>query len=158
MKVMRIKPLYTPKDSGKETKEVYYPVWIYVYSYHVKRKVFGDIKGLFVVLVDTINGHAYLADAFPQLEEVEAEDNVVLEPVVDEKRSDEISKDKAEAYLFRKYAYLTFSYRLEHKAFTYKLFWVMRREGGYLLTDSITGDEIEVLPYEEVEGVTDMDN
>ena len=147
MRITRIVPIYRPDG---EAKEIYYPVWLYVFYYHVKRRVFGDIKGKFVVMVDGINGRSYLADVFPQLEEVET-DGRILEPRITDEESRELAVDKAEAFLFRKFAYLKFSYRLEQKAFTYKLFWVMKTGNSYLLLDSITGDEIEVQKIEKSE-------
>ena len=139
---MRIKPLYIPEDR-RGVKEIYYPVWLYVFEYLVKRRLFGDIKGKLVVLVDGINGRAYLADVFPELEEVQSEGKV-LKPAISEEESEALAKDKAEAFLFRKFAYLKFSYSLRERAFAYKLFWAKRRGDSYHLMDSITGDEIEV--------------
>ena len=152
MRVTRIVPIYEPETPN--AKEIYYPVWLYVFYYHVKRRVFGDIKGKFVVMVDGINGRSYLADVFPQLEEVET-DGRILEPKITDEESRELAVDKAEAFLFRKFAYLKFSYRLEQKAFTYKLFWAMKSGESYLLLDSITGDEIEVQKIERSEQFVD---
>ncbi len=150
MKITRIKPLYIPENQ-KKVKEVYYPVWIYIFSYVVKRRIFGDIKGNIIVLVDGINQKGYLADIFPEIEEINVIDNKakILEPQISDEKSEEIAKDRAEAFLFRKYAYLKFTYQLTQKAFTYKLFWARKEENKYFLMDSITGEEIEVLPYEE---------
>jgi hypothetical protein len=152
MKVLRIKPLYIPQDR-EEVKEIYYPIWLYVFKYKVKRKILGDIKGTMVILVDGINRRAYLADIFPELEEVEVEGKT-LTPLISDKESEILAGSKAEEYLFRKFSYLKFTHTLGQKAFAYKLFWVKKgEEGQYYLLDSITGDEIEVQKIEKSENL-----
>ncbi len=42
MEILRIKPLYIPEDQTEGLlKEIYYPIWIYVFQYHVRRMIFG---------------------------------------------------------------------------------------------------------------------
>ncbi|WP_297499552.1 hypothetical protein [Thermococcus sp.] len=145
--ILRIKPLYTPRDE-ESFKEIYYPMWVYIFEYTVKRRLFGDIKGGAIILVDGISGRAYLADAFPDIERVEAEQGV-LKPQIGDAKSDAIAKDKVETFLFRKFAYLRFSYSLVSKVFAYKLLWARKEEEHYYLLDSVTGDEIEVYKIDE---------
>jgi hypothetical protein len=152
MRVLRIKPLYVPQEK-EGVKEIYYPTWLYVFKYTVKRRIFGDIKGIVVVLVDGINRRAYLADIFPEIEEAEF-DGKILTPVISDRESEVLARDKIEEYLFRKFSYLKFSYTLKQKAFSYKLFWAKKgKNGQYYLLDSITGDEIEVQKIEKSEEV-----
>ena len=147
LKIIRIKPLYIPEDMRGVT-EIYYPVWLYDFRYTVKRKLFGDIKGRLIVLVDGINGRAYLADVYPELEEIQSKGKI-LNPEINEEESKTFAKEKAEAFLFRKFAYLKFSYFLSSGAFAYKLFWAKKRGHSYHLMDSITGDEIEIQKINE---------
>ncbi|WP_461862767.1 hypothetical protein [Thermococcus sp.] len=144
MEILRIKPLYIPEDQTEGLlKEIYYPIWIYVFRYHVRRMIFGDIHGEVVVLVDGINERSYIADIFPELEKIETEGKILESSITGEK-SEEIARDKIETFLFRKFAYLKFSYYLKQKAFGYKLFWATKKGESYYLMDSITGDEIEI--------------
>ncbi|WP_297067321.1 hypothetical protein [Thermococcus sp.] len=151
-RVLTIKPLQE-KPPG-DVRDIYYPMWIYVFEYLVKRKVFGDIRGRLIVLVDGINSRAYLADLFPELEEVGARGRI-LEPEISDAEGEDLARDKAETFLFRKFAYLRFTYWMSEKAFAYKVFWAKKLDGSYLLIDSITGDEIEVQKIRESEEAID---
>ncbi|GAB6101426.1 hypothetical protein JCM16138_06490 [Thermococcus atlanticus] len=149
MKIRIIKPLHSHELSKEGyTGEIYYPFWIYVFSYRVKRKIFGDIKGMIVVMVDGINGKGYLADIVPDFEEINCDkkNSRILKPCVKEDESLKIATEKAESFLFRKYAYLKFTYELKYQTFTYKLFWAKKENNRrYILKDSITGEEIEIV-------------
>ena len=147
--VTRIKPLYIPENK-EGVKEIYYPTWLYLFDYIVKRRIFGDIIGKITIVVDGISGRSYLADSFPELEEIETEGKV-LDPAIGGEKALEIARDKVETFLFRKFAYLKFSYSLSRKHFAYKLFWAKKKGKSYYLMDSITGDEIEVQKIERSE-------
>lgn len=146
MMINRIKPFQIPADKC-ETREIYYPLWFYVFQYKVKRKIFSDIEGMFVIIVDGITGKGYLADIVPDIENIEINEKTskVLKPHITQAESLKIATEKAEAFLFRKYAYLNFVYKVKHQIFTYKLFWAKKQDNDrYLITDSITGEKIEV--------------
>lgn len=127
---------------GERVGAVAYPYRVYEAAVSIDRAFLPPRTDRFVASVDRSRRLVLRADAVPEVEERAVEDVLVLPSEL----SDDLARERAEKSVFQ-WTLRRYSVRepptvtFERVVDGYKLFWLVRREGGTAIVDSVRGTE-----------------
>ncbi|WP_435101521.1 hypothetical protein [Halarchaeum sp. P4] len=121
---------------------VAYPYRVYEVTVTVGRKFLPERELTYVVSVDRARRLVLRADTVPDVETRDVEDVLVLPADLPEELCRERAHDTVFGWTTRKFALgsspdIDFERGIE----AYKLFWLVERDGGDVIVDSVSGEE-----------------